>query len=105
MAKELILWSACGLVAMTSAPTLKVVSSILARCLCFSFLSFFVVLRASSWLSSLLTQDLAEHSFQISCRAPDWLRMSFAGVPLQFEPVELHVVDALGQQDIPKGRR
>ena len=26
--------------------------------------------------------------------------MSIAQVPLQFEPVELHVVDALGQQDV-----
>ena len=28
--------------------------------------------------------------------------MSFAQVPMQFEPVELHVVDAFGQQDVPE---
>ena len=28
--------------------------------------------------------------------------MSFAKVPLQIEPVELHVVDALGQPDVPE---
>ena len=40
-----------------------------------------------------LSEDLAEHSHQISCRAADWSKMS--------EPLELHVVDALGQQDVP----
>ena len=47
-------------------------------------------------------EDLDEHSYQFSCRASDWSCMSFANVPLQFEPVELHVVDALGQQDVPE---
>ena len=28
--------------------------------------------------------------------------MSFACLPMQLEPVELHVVDALGQQDVPE---
>ena len=28
--------------------------------------------------------------------------MSFASVPLQFKAVELHVMDALGQQDVPE---
>ena len=46
-------------------------------------------------------EDLAEHSYQFSCRASDWSRVSSAQVPLQFEPVELHVIDALGQQDVP----
>ena len=27
--------------------------------------------------------------------------MSFGQVPMQFEPLELHAVDALGQQDVP----
>ena len=27
--------------------------------------------------------------------------MSFSHVPMQLEPLELHVVDALGQQDVP----
>ena len=27
--------------------------------------------------------------------------MSFSHVPMQFEPLELHVVDALGQLDVP----
>ena len=49
-----------------------------------------------------LHEDLAEHSYQFSRRAAaDWSRMSFSHVPMQFEPLELHVVDALGQQDVP----
>ena len=44
--------------------------------------------------------DLAEHSYQFSCKAADWSNMSFSQVPMQFEPLELHVVDALGQQDV-----
>ena len=48
-----------------------------------------------------LREDLAERSYQFSCRAADWSRMSFSHVPMQFEPLELHVVDALGQQDVP----
>ena len=49
-----------------------------------------------------LREDLAEHSYQFSCRAADWSRSSFSHVPMQFEPLELHVVDALGQQDVPE---
>ena len=41
-------------------------------------------------------EDLAEHSYQFSCRAADWSSMSFSQVPIQFEPLELHVVEALG---------
>ena len=50
-----------------------------------------------------LREDLAEHSYQFnfSCRAADWSKLSFSHVPMQFEPLELHVVDALGQQDVP----
>ena len=50
-----------------------------------------------------LREDLAEHSYQFSCRAADWSRTSFSHVrnPMQFEPLELHVGDALGQQDVP----
>ena len=48
-----------------------------------------------------LRKDLAEHSYQFSCRAADWSRSAFSSVPMQFEPLELHVVDALGQQDVP----
>ena len=51
-----------------------------------------------------LREDLAEHSYQFCSRASDWSCLTFAQVPLQFEPVELrvnHVVDALGQQDVP----
>ena len=40
-----------------------------------------------------LREDLAEHSYQ---------KMFFNQVPMQFEPLELHVVDALGQQDVPE---
>ena len=50
-----------------------------------------------------LREDLAEQSYQLSCRAADWSKMSFGQVPMQFEPLKLHVVDALGlgQQDVP----
>ena len=48
-----------------------------------------------------LREDLAEHAYQLSCRAADWLRSGFCSVPMQFEPLELHVVDALGQQEVP----
>ena len=41
-----------------------------------------------------LREDLAEHSYQFSCRAADWSRLSFSHVPMQFEPPELHIVDA-----------
>ena len=47
-----------------------------------------------------LREDLAEHSYQFSCRAADSPTMSFSQVPMQFEPLELHVVEALGQQDV-----
>ena len=49
-----------------------------------------------------LREDLAEHSYQFSCRAADWSRMSFSQIPMQFEPLELHVAEALGQQDVPE---
>ena len=48
-----------------------------------------------------LREDLPEHSYQFSCRAADWSRSAFSSVPMQFEPLELHVVDALGQQEVP----
>ena len=48
-----------------------------------------------------LREDLAEHSYQFSCRAADWSRSAFCSAPLQFEPLELHIVDALGQQEVP----
>ena len=48
-----------------------------------------------------LREDLAEHLHQFSCRAADWSRMSFSHVPMQLEPLELHVADALGQQNVP----
>ena len=48
-----------------------------------------------------LREDLAEHSYQLSCRAAGWSRSAFCSVPMQFEPLELHVVDALGQQEVP----
>ena len=48
-----------------------------------------------------LREDLAEHAYQFSCRAADWTRSDFRSVPMQFEPLELHVVDALGQQEVP----
>ena len=44
---------------------------------------------------------LAEHSYHFGCRAADWSRSAFSSVPMQFERLELHVVDALGQQDVP----
>ena len=50
-----------------------------------------------------LKEGLAEHSYQFSRRPSDWPCMSFAPqVPMHFEPVELHVIDALGQQDVPE---
>ena len=48
-----------------------------------------------------LREDLAEHAYQFSCRAADWSRSDFCSVPMQFESLELHVVDALGQQEVP----
>ena len=48
-----------------------------------------------------LRGDLA-HSYQFSCRAADWSSMSFSRVPMQFKPLELRVVEALGQQDVPE---
>ena len=48
-----------------------------------------------------LREDLAEHAYQFSCRAADWSRSDLRFVPMQFEPLELHVVDALGQQEVP----
>ena len=48
-----------------------------------------------------LREDLAEHLYQFSCRAADWSRMSPSHVPMQFEPLELHGLDALEQQDVP----
>ena len=39
-----------------------------------------------------LREDLTEHSYQFSCRAADWSRLSFSHVPMQFEPLELHIV-------------
>ena len=48
-----------------------------------------------------LREDLAEHAYQFSCRAADWSRSDFSSVPMRFEPLELHVVDALGQQEVP----
>ena len=47
-----------------------------------------------------LGEDLAEHSYQFSCRAADWSSMSFSQVPMQFEQLEMHVVEALGQEDV-----
>ena len=34
-----------------------------------------------------LREDLAEHSYQSSCRAADWSRSAFCSVPMQFEPL------------------
>ena len=48
-----------------------------------------------------LREDLAECSYQFSCRAADWSRSDMHAVPMQFEPLELHVIDALGQQEVP----
>ena len=33
-----------------------------------------------------LREDLAEHSYQFSCRAADWSRSAFCSVPMKFEP-------------------
>ena len=48
-----------------------------------------------------LREDLAEHAYQFSCRAADWSRADFSSVRMRFEPLELHAVDALGQQEVP----
>ena len=48
-----------------------------------------------------LREDLAECAYQFSCRAADWTRSDMHAVPMQFEPLELHVIDALGQQEVP----
>ena len=48
-----------------------------------------------------LREDLAECAYQFSCRAADWTRSDLHVVPMQFEPLELHVIDALGQQEVP----
>ena len=48
-----------------------------------------------------LREDLAECAYQFSCRAADWSRSDMRAVPMQFEPLELHVIDALGQQEVP----
>ena len=48
-----------------------------------------------------LREDLAECAYQFSCRAADWSRSDMHVVPMQFEPLELHVIDALGQQEVP----
>ena len=48
-----------------------------------------------------LREDLAECVYQFSCRAADWSRSDMHAVPMQFEPLELHVIDALGQQEVP----
>ena len=45
-----------------------------------------------------LREDLAECAYQFSCRAADWTRSDLHVVPMQFE---LHVIDALGQQEVP----
>ena len=44
---------------------------------------------------------MAEHAYQFSCRAADWSQSEFSSVPMRFKPLELHVVDALGQQEVP----
>ena len=48
-----------------------------------------------------LREDLAECAYQFSCRAADWSRSDIQVVPMQFEPLKLHVIDALGQQEVP----
>ena len=48
-----------------------------------------------------LREDLAECAYQFSCTAADWSRSDMHAVPMQFEPLELHVIDALGQQEVP----
>ena len=55
----------------------------------------------SSSSATVTGEDLAEHAYQFSCRAADRSRSDFCSVPMQFEPLELHVVDALGQQEVP----
>ena len=49
-----------------------------------------------------LCEDIAEHFLPVYCMAADWSSMSFSQVPMQFEPLKLHVVEALGQQDVPE---
>ena len=48
-----------------------------------------------------LREDLAECAYQFSCRAADWTRSDLHAIPMQFEPLELHVIDAMGQQEVP----
>ena len=48
-----------------------------------------------------LREDLAECAYQFICRAADWSRSDMHSVPMRFEPLELHVIDALGQQEVP----
>ena len=48
-----------------------------------------------------LREDLAECAYQFFCRAADWSRSDLHVVPMQFEPLALHVIDALGQQEVP----
>ena len=52
-------------------------------------------------VNQTLREDLAECAYQFSCRAADWSRSDLHVVPMQFEPLELHVIDALGQQEVP----
>ena len=47
-----------------------------------------------------LREHLAECAYQFSYRAADWSRSDMHAVPMQFEPLELHVIDALGQQEV-----
>ena len=49
-----------------------------------------------------LREDLADQAYQFSCKAADWSSVSFSQVPMQFEPLELLVVEALGQQHVPE---
>ena len=37
-------------------------------------------------------------NIKFSCRAADWTKMSFSHVPMQFEPLELHVVTLWGNR-------
>ena len=39
------------------------------------------------------------HSYQFSCRA-EWTRVAFSELLLHFKPLELHVVEALGRQQV-----
>ena len=48
-----------------------------------------------------LREDLAECAYQFSSRAADWSRSDMHVVPMQFEPLELHVIDALGTTRSP----